>query len=191
MPSRKLTISPIYGIVGTQVTVSGVSFDGYSPITTMKMDTKSVLPATPPIVGQDGSFSVKFTAPQLDAGTKELKITFGGVEYTKHFELLDALPPRPIPTATPTPRPTPAPTPLPKFVDAIQPLQNNLLRIWSYSDALGRWDRYDPRPGFAGSNNLITMTPGDLYWIRVDESSVVLLNGQERDLNAGWNLIHW
>ncbi len=96
MPSRKLTISPIYGIVGTQVTVSGVSFDGYSPITTMKMDTKSVLPATPPIVGQDGSFSVKFTAPQLDAGTKELKITFGGVEYTKHLSCLTHYHPGPF-----------------------------------------------------------------------------------------------
>ena len=91
----------------------------------------------------------------------------------------------------PTASRTPTPTPAPKVVDSLRPLEGNLLRIWTYDDALARWDYYDPRPSFAGSNNMTALIGGTLYWVNVKEDLTVTLNGRQLALFAGWNIIHW
>lgn len=40
-------------------------------------------------------------------------------------------------------------------------------------------------------NQLSTMVTDQLYWVRVKEDQLVLLNGRQRTVTAGWTLIHW
>jgi hypothetical protein len=218
VPSRKVTIAPTYGQTGTHTTLTGVSFVGFTMISAITIGTISVLPSPMPVVDKGGNFSVTVTVPLLAAGVQAVALTIGGVQYTEQFAVVPIPPtptptviptstvaptatvtptptatpfPSPTPTITPTPTTAPTPTPAPRLIDSIQPLQSNLLRIWGYNDALGRWDHYDPRPSFASSNNLTTLAGGRLYWINMSEDLIVTLNGRERFLIAGWNLIHW
>jgi hypothetical protein len=224
VPVRTLTVTPQGSPAGTEITISGISFVGFTPITGLTIGEVSVLSSPPPIVSGDGTFSVKVVVPALTAGTQVVSLSSAGVESVYPFVVLVTLPtltPTPtsaaIPTSTPPPSPTPVPTPTvtptplptrtptvtptpllaptatpaPKLVDAIQPLQASLLRIWAFDDTLGRWEYYDPRFGSAGRNNLTALTGGKLYWINVSENLTVTLNGRQRVLTAGWNLIHW
>ena len=99
--------------------------------------------------------------------------------------------PLPPATATPVVPPTPAATPGPGPSVLLAPLGDNLVVVWSYDSGAGSWEYFSPSPGFSGKNRLSTLVPDQLYWVRVKEDQSVQLNGRQRNVAAGWTLIHW
>ena len=218
VPVRGVTVSPYASQVGTLVTIAGVSFVGFSTITTMTLGSVSVLSSPLPVVNGDGSFTLQIVVPKLPSGNQALKLSIGGTDYSYTFVVLDTTPtptpsptpkptaaPTPIPTPTPAPTlyprptstvtptlaPTPTPTPSPTLADSLAHLDESLLRVWMFDESHGRWLFFDPKPGFASVNTLPAMVTGRLYWIYVKEDRTATLNGRQRNLFTGWNLIHW
>ena len=67
----------------------------------------------------------------------------------------------------------------------------NLVRVWGRDDETLSWKFFDPRPAFAAAYTLGEMNPGKLYWFVTTDAQSVVLNGKQRTLSAGWNLITW
>ena len=65
------------------------------------------------------------------------------------------------------------------------------MRAWHFNDQTEEWTYFDPRPAFANFNTMTEMVRNDLYWIKADIDTTVVLNNLERELVAGWNLIIW
>ena len=90
---------------------------------------------------------------------------------------------------------TPAPTPPlpvgPKV--GLEPLlsNNNLGRIWHFDNDTEIWTFFDPRPTFALANSIFQLVTGHIYLIKLISGERVTLNGKERSLSTGWNLISW
>ena len=53
------------------------------------------------------------------------------------------------------------------------------------------WSLYDSRPVFASANTVQEIVTGRIYWVKVRENQTVTLNGRERVLYSGWNLVTW
>ena len=77
-----------------------------------------------------------------------------------------------------------------KLPPALEPLEDNLVRMWNFDDVTETWSFFDPRPGFADFNTL-TLVDAQNYWIKVTQDQMVTLNGEARTLSAGWNYIVW
>ncbi|MCH7714136.1 MAG: hypothetical protein IIC99_10985, partial [Chloroflexi bacterium] len=224
IPARTLNVSPATSVTGGRVTITGVSFVGYTTITKMTIGGISVLPSPAPLVDAGGGFSVDAAVPVLTKGLQLVNVTAGGVEKT--VSLLVAVTaanptatpaPTSTPAATPTPEftATPAPTPTPTLIPLppatatpvlpptpaatpapgpsvlLAPLGDNLVVVWSYDSGARSWEFFSPSPGFTGKNRLSTLVPDQLYWVRVKEDQSVQLNGRQRNVTAGWTLIHW
>lgn len=220
VPSRLITVVPWLGQVGSQITVSGTSFVGFTQISKATIGTIPVLPSPPPTVSSDGTFSFKVVIPKLALGDHTLTVTYGITEFTRTVSIR-AIPatPTPVPTATPvpaptatptptpiptlyptptptvgptrTPTPSPTPTPVVTLAENLEPFGSNVLRIWSKEGGPGVWRFYDLREGFTRSNPLPPLVDGQLYWVKAQGSQTIKLNGRLRNLQAGWNLIHW
>ena len=65
------------------------------------------------------------------------------------------------------------------------------MRVWTVDNETKVWTFFDPRPEFARANNLLELAPGGIYWIEVTADQTVTLNGQDRSLFSGWNVIAW
>jgi hypothetical protein len=74
---------------------------------------------------------------------------------------------------------------------ALEPLGENLVRLWHFDNTTKEWSFYDPSPAFATVNVITEIVPMQAYWVRIEQDQVVVLNGRERFLFAGWNLIGW
>jgi hypothetical protein len=71
------------------------------------------------------------------------------------------------------------------------PLGDSLVRAFHFDTIRQEWLIYDPRRGFEEANTLESLTPGASYWINVAGARELTLNGQERDLKDGWNVLTW
>ena len=93
----------------------------------------------------------------------------------------------------PMPMPTPTPVPAVEPAVALHPLldSDHLVRVWTFNNSTKTWTFFYPRPAFAAANTIIVMTSGQVYWINVLSKQTPTLNGQQRVLSAGWNLLSW
>ena len=73
----------------------------------------------------------------------------------------------------------------------LAPIGDDLVRLWQYDNATQAWTFYDPRPEFAGANTVTELVNGAIYWVKVDSTVTVILNGKQVTLFAGWNLVVW
>jgi len=103
--------------------------------------------------------------------------------------------PAPAPASAPTAileRPADTTTVVAPLVEA-----GNLIRIWHFDSAAQAvppnygWTYYVPGPEWAVLNSLEEMVEGQIYWINLKQDQTVILNGQERNLWKGWNLVAW
>jgi hypothetical protein len=70
------------------------------------------------------------------------------------------------------------------FADVISN-DDNLVRVWRFSNASQEWSFYDPRPAFADANTLAKTGAGDIVWVNVTAEQEF----QSSTLFPGWNLI--
>ena len=70
------------------------------------------------------------------------------------------------------------------FADVIAS-DDNLVRVWRFSNADQSWSFYDPRPAFAEANTLAKTGAGDIVWVNVTAEQTF----QDSTLFPGWNLI--
>lgn len=71
--------------------------------------------------------------------------------------------------------------------DALRPLEGNLIRAFHFDAATEQWQFYDPRPIFVDVNTLRWITPGQIYWIRLERDQVI--GPSEYQLYKGWNIV--
>jgi hypothetical protein len=62
---------------------------------------------------------------------------------------------------------------------------DNLARVWRYSNATQTWAFFDPRPAFAAANTLTNTSSRDIVWVNVKVQQTF----QGQTLFPGWNLI--
>jgi hypothetical protein len=62
---------------------------------------------------------------------------------------------------------------------------DNLARVWRYSNATQTWAFFDPRPAFAAANTLTNPSSRDIVWVNVKVQQTF----QGQTLFPGWNLI--
>lgn len=74
---------------------------------------------------------------------------------------------------------------------SLKPLGNNLVRVFGFNNATKRWAFYDPSFPCAAMNTLTKLILRQAYFIKVEKDQTVVLNGRERNLSAGWNVIPW
>jgi hypothetical protein len=76
---------------------------------------------------------------------------------------------------------------------ALAPLvaADNLLRVWTFDNATKEWSFFDPRPVFAAANTIKELVTGRVYWVNATRNQTATLNGKERSLFAGWNIVAW
>lgn len=196
--ARSLTISPGSSVTSGRVTITGVSYLGYTPISLMTIGGISVLPSPAPFVDAGGNFSVDVALPVLTTGLQTVSVTAGGVQSTVKLVVVSTAisptsTPTPIPTTTPTPTPAVTATAAPAVAAGtlLAPLGDNLVVVWSYDRISRSWQFFTTNPGFASKNQLSTMVADQVYWLRVKETQTVRLNGRQRNVAAGWTLIHW
>jgi len=70
------------------------------------------------------------------------------------------------------------------FADVIAS-DDNLVRVWWFSNADQSWSFYDPRPAFAAANTYGDASSGDIVWVNV----LTQQDFQGQTLFPGWNLI--
>ena len=78
---------------------------------------------------------------------------------------------------------------------ALEPIGDNLVRVFKFDNATKTWAFYDPREEFAQANTLTEVTPGEVYWIKVTETTTVSINGRPVSLTCAqgycWNQVVW
>ena len=72
-----------------------------------------------------------------------------------------------------------------ELLEAIISNDDNLVRVWRFSNADQSWSFYDPRPAFASANTLAKTGAGDIVWVNVTAEQTF----QSGTLFPGWNLI--
>jgi len=178
VPGPPLKLIPDQGAPGAAIEISGSGFPGFSTATTVDIGGLSVLPSPVPTALADGLLSIFVLVPQLDPGAQVVRLTAGGVSAVATFTIV-----QPDPTAILLPAVDPA--------TGMEPLSDSLVRVWSFDNSSKEWSYYDPRPGFASFNSVTRLVRGQVYWIRVNTAQTVTLNGSERILYLGWNLLAW
>jgi hypothetical protein len=185
VPRASITINPTSGPPGTRVTLQAQGFRRFTPVTTIEVGGTDVTPSPKPSTDADGGVSFDFIVPGLETGTQTVEMDVRNVTGSAGF------------TVTEGGEATGATTPI---AQAVEPLADNLVRVFRFNNTTKEWTFHDPRPEFAEANTLDQFAAGEPYWIRVTENQTVELNGQSRNLtcvNAGtpqedcWNLIVW
>ena len=73
----------------------------------------------------------------------------------------------------------------------LEPLDDNLVRVWHFDNTTKEWSFYDSRPEFADFNTVTVLEDGEIYVVQVLQDQTVTLNETERNLTTGWNIVAW
>jgi hypothetical protein len=181
VPRATITLDPISGPPGTTVTLTAEGFKRFSPVETAKVSTTDVTPAPKPSTDDNGSMTFDFIIPGLDIGTQTVEVKVSGTTASAGITVTDSG----VPTGSATP-----------VVDAVEPIGDALVRVFSFNNATKTWTFYDPRPDFADANTIDELVGGAVYWINVTEAQTsILLNNTPRSLTCSgddcWNLLVW
>jgi len=174
VPAASVTVTPSSAAPGETITVVGVGFPGFVSLGSLDIATVSALPTPAPSSDVDGNFSATALVPQIGTGSQALLATAGGVTATTSFTVLTA-PVVTVVTITPT---------ADVFADVVAN-EENLVRVFRFSNADQKWSFYDPREAFAAANTLTETSSGDIVWVNVTSEQEF----QGQTLVAGWNLI--
>ena len=167
-PKPTMTLTPATASPGSRITISGMNFAGFAPVSQLEIHDRDVKPVPTPATVEGGSISMSgILVPQLDPGRYIVTLVISGKTVTRFLEVTDE------PAST-----DPA--------DVFEPLttNNNLTVVWHYDNDTKRWSSYSPTAP-AALNDLAMVEPGMVVWVQV--SGAVQFQGAT--LNEGWQLI--
>lgn len=166
-----LTVSPVSGLPGTLVNVTGVGFEPLSYVEELKIG--DYIKGPPGLMTNEvGTFATTITVPSLPGGGQVVSATVAGLTFITCFTILD--PELWVPLEEDLPIPV---------EDALASIRNELIRVWGFY--AGEWQMYDPNDPLG--SDLTGLTSGRAYWIKVSADCTLIF----RDLEAGWNNIGW
>ena len=168
-PKPTMTLTPATASPGSRITISGMNFAGFAPVSQLEIHDRDVKPVPTPATVEGGSISMTgILVPQLDPGRYIVTLVISGKTVTRFLEVTDE------PAST-----DPA--------DVFEPLRanNNLISVWHYDNETATWTSYSPAVP-AEANDLDMVNPGTVVWVRV---SAGVADFQGRQLYAGWNLV--
>ena len=74
---------------------------------------------------------------------------------------------------------------------ALEPLGDNLVRLWQFDNATKKWTFYNPWPAHTEANGIMEMVPNQIYLLELKRDQMVVLNDKLRMLYAVWSYIVW
>ena len=86
--ARSVTVEPLSGPVGTQVTVGGTGFNANTTITLKFNGDETAVP--PALTGASGNFTLKFTVPPSSSGDHTIEISDGTNVASQNFVVIPA-----------------------------------------------------------------------------------------------------
>ena len=187
VPRASITIDPTSGPPGTSVTLTAEGFRRFTPVTTIEVGGTDVTPSPKPSTDANGAMTFDFIVPGLETGTQTVEMDVRNVTGSAGFTVTEGGEGEATGATT-------------SLAQAVEPLRDNLVRVFRFNNTTKEWSFHDPRSEFAEANTLDQFAAGEPYWIRVEENQTVELNGESRNLtciNAGtpqedcWNLIVW
>ena len=151
-----------------------VTATGFPPLSGLSTLTIGGADVSSGVVTSDteGGATTSFTTPGV-TGSNIVTVTIGASSVSSSISVL---------VATTTVSATTAPADI--FADVIAN-DDNLVRVWRFSNADQTWEFYDPRPAFNSANTLEKSGAGDIVWVNVTAEQTF----QNTTLYPGWNLI--
>lgn len=181
-----VTISPASGPPESVAQLRGSNLRPFMPVTTLTMGSLRLSLVTSVHTNADGSFTGLFVVPLLENGAYAVLVGVDDQQYLAKFTVTGAV----LPEAEPPPV-TPE---IPNSVDlgrALQPMGDNLVRVFHFDNTTKRWAYYDPRPAFASLNTASRLVEGQAYWVAVKADQSAMTGDKVRTFYRGWNLIAW
>ena len=174
-PNPSITLNPASAAVEDTITVTGVGFNSLGTVSTLTIGSASALPSPAPRATRNGEITADVLVPLLNAGSYTVTMTNGtGFSASTTFTAAAA---KVVAASTADNTET-------IFADVIAN-DDNLVRVWRFSNADQSWSFYDPRPAFADANTLAKTGAGDIVWVSVTAEQTF----QSGTLFPGWNLI--
>ena len=178
VPEGAITLSRTSGPPGSTVTLSGIGFKSFVPITSVMVGDIEVTPSPTPATDDQGMMTFNVLIPGLDVGIQTIEVQVGGTTASAGFTL------------------TPSGVSAGNITEAALATVNlgdNFVRSFNFNNDTKSWTFYSPEaPDASTQTNFIT---GESYWILITESQEVILNGKTRNLTCAagscWNQIVW
>jgi len=174
-PSPTITITPAEAAVEDTITITGTGFNSLGTVTTLNIGSASALPSPAPRASRNGEITAEVVVPLLNAGS--YTVTMSNASAFSASATFQAT------AAKATVASTADNTEI-IFADVIAN-DDNLVRVWRFSNADQSWAFFDPRPAFAAANTLAKTGAGDIVWVNVNAEEAF----QGGTLFPGWNLI--
>lgn len=164
VPGAAITVSPTSGAIGTEMTISGTGFQGYSGITIMIGSYQyPITPLTSPL----GTFDVTITVPGVAPMAQVITVTDGASNQATAFFVVTA--------AAET------------VETALSGISDVLEIVWDYAG--GDWLFYDPAD--PEGSDLDGLVKGVGYWLKVTADATLIYGGNSYALMTGWNNLGW
>jgi hypothetical protein len=176
IPQPKIVLSNSEASVEDTVTVEGTGFDSLVNATILTIGTNtSVMPSPAPRSARNGDITATFLVPLFNPGTYVIVFETGA-----NFSATTTI----TIVSSGAPGPSTADDTQDVFADVISN-EDNLVRVWRFTNSDGSWAFYDPRTAFELANTLLKTGAGDIVWVNVVSEQEF----QDRTLFSGWNLI--
>ncbi len=172
VPKPEITLSHAEAVVGDTVIVEATGFTPSSGLSRLEIggaDVRSGVVTS----NSRGELTTSFTVPGL-FGSQIVTVKIGSTEVSTSISLITTKAPAAASTGNTEDI----------FADVISN-DDNLVRVWRFSNADQSWAFYDPRDAFAVANTLVKIGAGDIVWVNVNTEQEF----QEQTLFPGWNQI--
>lgn len=162
VPGASVSITPEAGSQGSEVTISGTGFQGYTGI---KITIGGYEFPTKPLTSPLGDFTFSAMIPGIAPGSAPVEADDGKSTAVTFFVVSKA----------------------PETVgSALGSIADKVVIVWDYAG--GDWLFYDPDDPGSDLENLVA---GSGYWIHVSEAVELIYGGHSYSLTEGWNNIGW
>ena len=178
VPEGVITLSTPTGPPGTFVNISGQGFKAYVPVQSVSVGSIEVTPSPAPSTDVNGMMNFNIVIPGLDNGIQTIEVEVSGTTASLGFTV------------------TPSGVSAGNITEsslAVVNLGDNFVRSFNFNNDTKSWTFYSPAaPDDSTQTSFIT---GESYWVLINESQEVILNGKTRNLTCAqgscWNQIVW